>query len=38
MSCLGVQVVLQDLPFIDNRHLGSIPRFQRCPCSKYNGS
>ena len=28
-------VWLQDLPFIDNRHLGSIPSFQRFPCSRW---
>jgi len=26
-------VGLQYLPFIDNRHLESIPRFQRFPCN-----
>ena len=32
MSWCTSGVWLQDLPFIDNRHLGSIPCFQRIPC------
>jgi len=35
MSWCTSRFWLQLLPCIDNRHLGSIPRFQRIPCLCY---
>ena len=35
MSWCASGVGLQYLPFIDNRHLGNIPRFQRFPCLEH---